>query len=124
VTLLVIVALATPVHAETHVRLGFELERRAPRTEVATPPAAATLARIDLSAFASPRTQYFTAIEVPEPAAIDLFELRDNVARDWAPDRDFELAAMWSSISIAINHHVLDRNWDEAQITATFTRDF
>jgi hypothetical protein len=30
---------------------------------------------------------------------------------------------MWNALSIAINHHVVDRNWGEAQVTATFTRE-
>jgi hypothetical protein len=78
---------------------------------------------VDLSAFVEPRAR-FERIPPPEPEEIDVIELRDNAARDaWAPDRDFELAVTLDAFTFAINHHVIDRNWDDAQATLTFTRD-
>jgi hypothetical protein len=55
-----------------------------------------------------------------EPAPLPV-ELRDNVVREWAADRDFELTASWRGLAIVINHHVIDRNFDDAQVIATYS---
>jgi hypothetical protein len=122
-TLLLILALIGPAHAETRpARVDLSGERA--REEVPRSHVPGALRPIDLSRFATPPSRMFAPIVVPEPAKLEAFELRDNAARDWAADRDFELAAMWDALSIAVNHHVIDRNWDDAQVTATLTREF
>jgi len=124
-TLLVLVVLATPVRAET-LRLSFEPSHSPPRVELAMQHAPQRVVPIDLSAFAEPRSHLFTPLGEPlvdGSHELPVLELHDNASRDWAADRDFDLAAVWNSISIAINHHVIDRNWDEVQISATFSRD-
>jgi hypothetical protein len=119
--LLLILAVAVPAHAETRLSVGVDREAR---DEVPSPRTTAALLRIDLSRFAAPPSRSFEPIARPEPPKLELLELRDSASRDaWAADRDFELAAMWNALSIAINHHIVDRNWGEAQVTATFTRE-
>jgi hypothetical protein len=120
--LLLILAVAVPAHAETRLSVGVDRDRT--RDEVPSPRTTAALLRIDLSRFVAPLSRMFEPIARPEPPKLELLELRDSASRDaWAADRDFELAAMWNALSIAINHHVVDRNWGEAQVTATFTRE-
>ena len=121
-TLLVLVLLTGVANAET--RLAIEAAEparvetpRARHTPVLTP------ARIDLARFAAAPTRMFRPLADREETAFEALELRDNASRDWAADRDFELAVMWGALALSINHHVLDRNWDEAQVNVTFTRD-
>jgi hypothetical protein len=125
-TLLWILVLASPAYGEARLQLAFE-QRHTIREEVAVQPAASNVApliRIDLSRFAAARSMTFAPIATHEAPELGFIETRDNCPREWLPERDFELAANLDALSIAINHHALDRNWSEAQVTATLTREF
>lgn len=59
--------------------------------------------------------------DLAAPAAAPLaLELRDSsLPEDWARQVDYELAVSWGPISVAANHHALQRNLAEAQVVAS-----
>ena len=60
-----------------------------------------------------------------KPLAVDLrVELRDNgLPGEWARQEDYELVTTREHWSVAIDHHALAGNVDDAQIIVSFSID-
>jgi hypothetical protein len=114
-----VVSLAAPAHAE---QLHLEI---APLRKELPAKSRAPQLRVDLEKLASAPAWRFDIGRVEDAEAEGALSLRDNsVDGDWARQEDYELVATHGASSIALNNHVLARNFADAQLVATYAIEF